>query len=78
MAKNFGRFENEPGVYSINKLPESGAFEYIYKNKNILLKVDQFGPSFIQINPPSGNRWGIFYGRLYNYTKYVSNYFFRR
>lgn len=54
MAKNYGRFENEPGVYSITKLPESGAFEYFYKNKNILLKVDQFGPSFIQINPPSG------------------------
>ncbi len=44
----------EPGVYVLNKIPEAGNFEYIYKNKKVVLKKDQYGPSFVQMDPPSG------------------------
>lgn len=54
MNKQYGKLLNETGTYAIDKIPESGSFEFIYKNKKILLKVDQFGPSFVQIVPPNG------------------------
>lgn len=54
MNKQFGHLTDEKGIYVLDKIPEAGNFEYIYKNKNIFLKVDQFGPSYIQLNPPVG------------------------
>jgi len=50
----YGRMSEEPGVYVLNKIPECGNFEYIFKNKHFFLKVDQFGPSLIQQDPPAG------------------------
>ena len=31
----YGTFENKLGGYTINKLPQYGAYEYIYKNHNV-------------------------------------------
>ncbi len=49
---NFGKFIENTAGYEINtqKLPTS--WEYIYENRDILLKVDQFGPVYAQANPP--------------------------
>ncbi|MCQ2742029.1 MAG: hypothetical protein MJ239_01855 [Bacilli bacterium] len=52
--QSYGVALSEPGCYQLNKLPESGNFEYIYKNDSSFMKVDQFGPSFIQMNPTAG------------------------
>lgn len=54
MKKQYGRFLNELKAYELNKIPEAGNFEFLLKNKNVFIKIDQFGPSFAQIEPPSG------------------------
>ena len=54
MGKNYGKFSKKPGGYRIEKLPEAGNYEYIYKNDEILVKVDQYGIITAQINPPVG------------------------
>ena len=54
MGENYGKFSKNPGGYRIEKLPEAGNYEYIYKNDEILVKVDQYGIITAQINPPVG------------------------
>lgn len=54
MGENYGKFSKKPGGYRIEKLPEAGNYEYIYKNDEILVKVDQYGIITVQINPPVG------------------------
>ena len=54
MGENYGKFSKKPGGYRIEKLPEAGNYEYIYKNNEILVKVDQYGIITAQINPPVG------------------------
>lgn len=54
MGENYGKFSKKPGGYRIEKLPEAGSYEYIYKNDEILVKVDQYGIITAQINPPVG------------------------
>ena len=51
---NLGRFEDGFGCYTLTKIPEAGLYEYIYKNNEILLKLDQYGVQTCQIDPPSG------------------------
>lgn len=43
MGENYGKFSKKPGGYRIEKLPEAGNYEYIYKNDETLVKVDQYG-----------------------------------
>lgn len=50
----YGTFENKLGGYTINKLPQYGAYEYIYKNHNVLVKVDQYGIQSAQMDAPAG------------------------
>ena len=54
MAEQYGFFAEQPGRYRIEKLPEAGNYEYIYKNDEILVKADQYGIVTAQINPPVG------------------------
>lgn len=54
MSENYGKFSKKTGGYRIEKLPEAGNYEYIYKNDEILVKVDQYGIITAQINPPVG------------------------
>ena len=49
-----GNFKEELGGYTINKLPDAGNYEYILKNDEILIKLDQYGIVTAQINPPVG------------------------
>lgn len=48
----FGNFIKGTAGYEITtqKLPAS--WEYIYENHDVLLKVDQFGPVYVQAHPP--------------------------
>ena len=39
----YGKFADKLGGYTIDKLPDAGNYEYIYKNDEILVKVDQYG-----------------------------------
>ncbi len=54
MSENYGKFSKKLGGYRIEKLPDAGNYEYIYKNDEILVKVDQYGIITAQINPPVG------------------------
>ena len=54
MSENYGKFSKKTGGYRIEKLPEAGNYEYIYKNDETLVKVDQYGIITAQINPPVG------------------------
>lgn len=54
MGENYGKFSKKPSGYRIEKLPEAGNYEYIYKNDETLVKVDQYGIITAQINPPVG------------------------
>lgn len=49
-----GRFTDRLGCYTLNRLPAAGLYEYIYKNDELLLKLDQYGIQLCQIDPPSG------------------------
>ncbi len=52
--KSFGHFLKEYGCYEITELPKVGSYEYILKNEELLIKLDQFGLIMAQINPPIG------------------------
>ena len=52
--QTYGTFKNEAGGFTITKLPPVGSYEYILKNDDILVKLDQFGLITAQINPPVG------------------------
>ena len=54
MAKRYGHFQDKLGGYTLTEFPKVGNYEYIYKNEEILLKVDQYGVQTCQINPPVG------------------------
>ncbi len=54
MTGTYGKFSDKLGGYRIEKLPDAGNYEYIYKNDEILVKVDQYGLVTAQINPPVG------------------------
>lgn len=49
-----GKFLTEkPGTYNITSIPARASWEYIYENKDILLRVDQYGVVNAQGNPPN-------------------------
>lgn len=48
----YGNFIKNTAGYEINSLDMKTSWEYIYENKDILLKVDQYGPVYAQANPP--------------------------
>lgn len=48
----YGKFIENTAGYEINTFDLPTSWEYIYENKDILLKVDQFGPVYAQANPP--------------------------
>lgn len=49
----FGRFlMDEPASYEISSLDMESSWEYIYQNREILLRLDQFGPVDVQVEPP--------------------------
>ena len=48
----FGKFKENTAGYEINTLNLPAAWEYIYENRDVLLKVDQFGPVYVQAHPP--------------------------
>jgi len=53
--KGYGRFEEgEKAAFTLatQNLPQS--WEYIYQNRKLLLRVDQFGPVYAQVDPPGG------------------------
>ncbi len=54
MSEIYGEFSKRPGGYRIVKLPDAGNYEYIYKNDEVLVKVDQYGIVTAQIDPPVG------------------------
>ena len=54
MIKNYGYFQEKLGGFTLTEFPKVGNYEYIYKNNEILVKVDQFGVQTCQINPPVG------------------------
>ena len=56
MTGSYGRFLEEKGGYRLTEIPEAGSFEYIFKNSRLFLKVDQFGPLFMQLDPLGGMR----------------------
>ena len=48
----YGKFIKGTAGYEINTLNLPTSWEYIYENRDILLKMDQFGPVYAQANPP--------------------------
>lgn len=48
----YGKFIKDTAGYEINTFDLPASWEYIYENKDILLKVDQYGPVYAQANPP--------------------------
>jgi len=48
----YGKFIKGTAGYEINTLNLPTSWEYIYENRDILLKVDQFGPVYAQAYPP--------------------------
>ena len=54
MVKNYGYFTEKLGGFTLTEFPKVGNYEYIYKNDEILVKVDQYGVQTCQINPPVG------------------------
>ena len=52
--KEYGKFGERLGTYTMTSLPSAGNYEYILKNDELLLKLDQYGIITAQINPPAG------------------------
>lgn len=48
----YGSFIKNTAGYKINTLNLPTSWEYIYENRDILLKMDQFGPVYAQAHPP--------------------------
>ena len=51
---NYGYFTEKLGGFTLTEFPKVGNYEYIYKNDEILVKVDQYGVQTCQIHPPVG------------------------
>ncbi len=51
--KILGEFVPDCPGFNIKSLNLPAAWEYIYQNRDILMKVDQFGPVYAQANPPA-------------------------
>ena len=54
MINNYGHFNEELGCFTLSYFPKVGNYEYIYKNNEILVKLDQYGIQTCQIDPPVG------------------------
>lgn len=54
IRKMYGRFIEDTAGCEIHTLELPTSWEYIYENRDILLKVDQFGPIYAQAHPPGG------------------------
>jgi len=51
---NWGRFEeNRTAAFTIESADLPAAWEYIYQNRRILMRVDQHGPVYAQADPPT-------------------------
>lgn len=48
----FGNFKENTCGYEINTINLPSSWEFIYENRDILLKVDQYGPVYAQAHPP--------------------------
>lgn len=48
----YGKFIQNTAGYEIKTLNLPTSWEYIYENRDVLLKMDQFGPVYAQANPP--------------------------
>lgn len=48
----YGSFINNTAGYAINTVNLPASWEYIYENRDILLKMDQNGPVYAQAHPP--------------------------
>ncbi len=48
----YRKFIKDTAGYEINTLNLPVSWEYIYENRDVLLKVDQFGPIYAQAHPP--------------------------
>ena len=51
-GKEWGRFQPDCAGFTIKSLNVPASWEYIYQNRDVLLKVDQFGPVYVQAHPP--------------------------
>ena len=52
--KGYGHFEeDQPASFTLDTLNLPAPWEYIYQNRRLLLKVDQYGPVYTQVDPPS-------------------------
>lgn len=49
----YGEYIPDTAGFTIKTLNLPSSWEYIYQNKDILMKVDQFGPVYAQANPPT-------------------------
>lgn len=48
----YGKFKPDTAGYEITTLNLPASWEYVYENRDVLLKVDQFGPVYAQAHPP--------------------------
>ncbi len=51
-GKKLGEFIEGSAAYRISSLNLPSSWEYIYQNRAVLMKVDQFGPVYAQMDPP--------------------------
>ncbi len=51
-GKKLGEFLEGSAAFRISSLNLPSSWEYIYQNRAILMKVDQFGPVYAQMDPP--------------------------
>lgn len=51
-GKKLGEFIESTAGFRIASLNLPSSWEYIYQNRDILMKVDQFGPVYAQMDPP--------------------------
>lgn len=54
MSIKYGKFSEGLGEYTLTSLPEAGLYEYVYKNGETLLKLDQFGIQTYQLDLSTG------------------------
>ena len=53
--KGWGRFEEDrKAAFTIESADLPAPWEVIYQNRQILVRVDQHGPVYAQVDPPSG------------------------
>ena len=52
--QGYGHFEKDsPATFTLDRLDQPLPWDYIYQNRKLLLKVDQRGPVYSQVDPPS-------------------------